>query len=91
MRAGSARDARLKRNQLADPVSVDALADVEHRPGGFVTDDHRITHHIVADTTVLVVVDIGTADPYGINFNQDFTGGRFRDRPVLDPHIVRSR
>ena len=32
-------------------------------------------HHIVADTTVLVVVDIGTADPDASNFHQDLTGG----------------
>jgi hypothetical protein len=58
LRAGSARDARLKCNQLADPVSVEAVADVDYCPGGLVTDDHRIAYHIVADTTVLVVVDI---------------------------------
>jgi len=56
--ARSARDARLKRSQLADPISVDAVADVDYCPGGLVTDDHRIAHDIVADATVLVVVDI---------------------------------
>ncbi len=90
LRTASTRHARLKRNQLADPASVDPVADVNHRPGGLVTDDHRIAYHIVADTTVLVVVDIGTADPDCSDFDQDLTGARFRDRPILDPNIVRS-
>jgi hypothetical protein len=90
LRTVSTRHARLKRNQLADPAPVDAVADVDHRSGGLVADDHRVAHHIVADTTMLVVVHIGTADPDGSNFDQDLTAGRFRDRTVLDPHIVGS-
>jgi hypothetical protein len=60
LRASSAWDARLKRNQLADPVSVDVVTDVDYRSGGLGTDDHRIVHHILADATVLVV---GTSEP----------------------------
>ena len=87
LRAGSARHTRLKRNQLADPVSVDTVADSDYRPGGLVTEDHWIAHHIVPDTIVLVVVDIGTADPDGSNFHQNLTKRLTSTPPTSTPSI----
>jgi hypothetical protein len=47
-----------------------------------------VVHHVRADTTVLVVVDVGPADADCADAHEDLTWPDVRDRPLHHLHVA---
>src|SRR3954463_15736979 len=72
---------RLDGDAFAHPCGGDSFSDLHYLPGRFVPEDQGAPHDEVADSTVLVVVDVGPADsdrqdpdPYlALRWSRDWT------------------
>src|SRR6266566_4242689 len=52
------------------------------------TKNKRLAHHIRADFSMLVVVDIGTTDADGLDLDQDFSQPWGGNRSFFDTNVV---
>src|SRR5207253_2517243 len=79
-----ARHAWLHGDALAGGQGGHAVADSCDDPARLVPEDQRLVDDVGADPAVLVVVDVGSADPYRPNLDEHLSRTRFWHRPLFD-------
>ena len=82
---------RLDRDPLADAAGVDPGADCGDPARQLMAEDHRLVDDEIADPTVAVVVDVGTAYADGGDLDEHLVGCRRRDRAILDRQVPGTR
>jgi hypothetical protein len=73
---------------LTDGESRDIVSGGDDLTGGLVSQYERLSHDVVADPAVLVVVHVRAAHADGGNEDQDLPRSRLRYRSFLEGHVV---
>jgi hypothetical protein len=68
----TAGNAGFEGDAVADGDVGDVLPRRDDLTGALVAEDERIVDHVVANSTVFVVVDVGPTDPHVTNTYQNF-------------------
>jgi hypothetical protein len=83
------RDAWLDGDAVARFEPGDVFTDIDDLSGAFVTEDEWVFDDEIADTTVLVVVDVGAADPHLSHGDEDVVRAWRWSATLLKLELVR--
>ena len=86
---GPVRYSWFDRHPFADSAFAYAFSYVHDDASRLVAEDERLKDDIRADSSMLVVVDIGAAYSNSFDLNQHFSGSWLGNRPFLYADVVR--